>query len=125
MAVDSNGLPHARCVTTADISDREGALEMIKRYAPHLTDVIKVLADGAYTGAPFATAVASLLGAVVEIAKRSELHKFAVIPKRWVVERTFAWLDKCRRLWKCCERSAFNYLQMTSVSLISLILRRY
>jgi len=118
-------LPHARCATTADISDRDGALAMFKTYAPHLTDVIKVLTDGGYTGEPFAKAVASLLGAVVEIAKRSELHKFAVIPKRWVVERTFAWLDKCRRLWKCCERSAFHYLQMTSVAFIALILRRY
>jgi transposase len=40
----------------------------------------------------------------VEIAKRNQLHTFAVIPKRWVVERSFAWLEKCRRLWKNCER---------------------
>jgi len=98
---------------------------MFETYAPHLTDVIKVLCDGGYTGEAFANAVDAVLGAIVEIAKRNELHTFAVIPKRWVVERTFAWLDKCRRLWKNCERSAFNYLQMTSVAFISLILRRY
>lgn len=98
---------------------------MFETYAPRLSNVIKVLCDGGYTGEPFAHAVTALLEASVEIAKRNELHKFAVIPKRWVVERTFAWLDKCRRLWKNCERSAFHYLQMTSVAFISLILRRY
>lgn len=50
--------------------------------------------DGGYTGDPFATAIKETLGPTVEIAKRSELHKFAVIPKRWVVERSFAWLEK-------------------------------
>lgn len=125
IAVDSNGLPHARGVTTADITDREGALRMFRTYAPHLSQVEKVLCDGGYTGESFANAVTELLHAEVEIAKRNELHKFAVIPRRWVVERSFAWLDKCRRLWKNCERSPYNYLQMTSVAFIALILRRY
>jgi len=43
------------------------------------------------------------LKADVDVAKRHELHTFAVIPQRWVVERSFAWLKKCRRLWKNCE----------------------
>jgi len=119
------GLPHARCATAANVTDREGALAMFGIYAPFLTSVKKVLCDGGYTGKPFEKAVLRLLHADVEIAKRSELHKFAVIPMRWVVERTFAWLDNCRRLWKNCERSIFNYLQMTSVAFIALILRRY
>jgi len=51
-----------------------------------------------------AEAVEELISASVEIAKRSELHTFKVIPKRWIVERSFGWLDKCRRLWKNCER---------------------
>ena len=40
----------------------------------------------------------------MEVVKRNELHTFVVLPKRWVVERSFAWLEKCRRLWKNCER---------------------
>ncbi|WP_423743085.1 transposase [Bacillus cereus] len=40
--------------------------------------------------------------------KRSELHKFIVLPKRWIVERTFAWLENYRRLWKNCERTLEN-----------------
>jgi transposase len=65
-----------------------------------LPSVIKVLCDGGYSGENFEIEVKRIIGAEIEIAKRSELHKFAVIPKRWVVERTFGWLENCRRLWK-------------------------
>jgi transposase len=44
------------------------------------------------------------LKATVQVVKRDQLHIFAVIPKRWVVERSFAWLEECRRLWKNCGR---------------------
>ncbi|MDE5067159.1 transposase, partial [Wolbachia endosymbiont of Drosophila leontia] len=52
----------------------------------------------------------------VEVIKRSELHSFVVLPKRWVVERSFAWLEKCRRLWKNCERKLNTSLQMIVLS---------
>jgi transposase len=58
---------------------------------------------GGDTGEKFAEKVKELLGAEVEIAKRSELHTFAVIPKRRGVERSFGWLEKCHRLWRNCE----------------------
>ena len=60
----------------------------------------------------------------VQIAKRSELHKFAVIPKRWIVERSFAWLDKNRRLWKNCERKLDTSLQFIHLAFLALLLRR-
>jgi transposase len=66
-----------------------------------------------------------LLGAAVEIAKRSELHKFAAIPKRWVAERTFAWIDKYRRFWKNCERYTDTLAQLVTVAFIRLIVRRF
>ena len=72
---------------------------MLGAYAPHLSEVTKALVDGGYTGEKFSLAVEAIIGAEVEVAKRNELHTFAVIPKRWVVERTFGWLEKCRRLW--------------------------
>ena len=56
-----------------------------------------MLADGGYTGTAFADAIQFLSKMEVEVVKRSELHTFEVIPKRWVVERTFAWLDHYRR----------------------------
>jgi len=90
-----------------------------------LPGVKKALCDGGYTGETFASAVKQITGAEVEIAKRSELHKFEVIPKRWVVERTFAWLENCRRLWKNCERYLHTSLQMTTLAFISLLLNRW
>ena len=75
-------------------------------------------------GKPFATAVQSLLGASVEVVKRNELHTFVVLPKRWVVERSFGWLEKCRRLWKNCERKLNTSLQMVVLAFAVLILKR-
>ena len=125
MGVDILGLPHVMSVTTANVTDREGALEMLKNYPLTLSNIIKVLVDGGYSGEKFAESVKEIIGAVVEVAKRNELHKFAVIPKRWVVERTFAWLDKFRRFWKNCERKTDTFLQLIVIAFISLLLKRY
>lgn len=77
---------------------------MVKKNKRNLSRVKNTLVDGGYTGEPFADAIKELLGATVEIVKQNDLHTFKVIPKRWVVERSFAWLEKCRRLWKNCEK---------------------
>ena len=84
----------------------------------------KILADGGYTGKAFASSVQELVGAEVEIAKRNELHRFAVLPKRWVVERSFSWLEKNRRLWKNCERKLSTSLQMVALAFLGVLLRR-
>lgn len=83
------------------------------------------MADGGYTGEKFADGVKLLIDAEVEVVKRNELHSFKVLPKRWIVERCFAWLDKCRRLWKNCERKLSTSLQMVNLAFIALLLRRY
>ena len=124
IAVDTNGLPHAIHVTTANVTDRSGGLEAFAIHKDALYKVTNVLADGCYTGEPFAAGVKDMLGAAVEIAKRNELHKFSVIPKRWVVERSFAWLEKCRRLWKNCERKLNSSLNMVVLAFLALLLRR-
>ena len=72
LAVDTQGLPHAIHITTANVTDRAGALAMFDRCRDGLSQVQNVLVDGGYTGKPFATAVQSLLGAAVEVVKRSE-----------------------------------------------------
>ncbi|MDH1904234.1 IS5 family transposase, partial [Comamonas aquatica] len=104
IAVDAQGLPHAIAVTTAEVTDRKGALQALKRCKPNLGRVQSVLCDSGYTGKPFEQGVQEIVGehVTVQIAKRSELHTFKVMPKRWIVERSFAWLDKNRRLWKNC-----------------------
>ena len=128
IVVDTMGLPHAVLVTTANVTDREGALLMIGidiDTISNLSSVKKFIVDGGYEGENFANAVKYLCGAEVEVVKRDELHKFVVLAKRWVVERTFGWLDKARRLWKNCERWLHNSLQMTIFALVSVLIRRF
>ena len=126
IAVDTQGLPHALTVTTAEVTDRQGALQALERCKPNLKRVQSLLCDGGYTGEPFAEGVRSILGkrVTVQIAKRSELHTFKVMPKRWVVERSFAWLEKCRRLWKNCERKLNTSLQFVHLAFLCILLKR-
>ena len=119
------GLPHAIAVTTADITDREGAIQMILLNLDNLSCVEKFLVDGGYSGERFANQVKDICGAQVEVVKRSELHKFVVLPRRWVVERLFGWLDKFRRLWKNCERKLLISAQILTVALIAILIRRF
>jgi len=124
--VDAQGFAHAVAVTTAEVTDRKGAVQAMNRCKANLGKVQSVLADSGYVGQPFAQAVKETLGeeVTVQIAKRSELHKFAVIPKRWVVGRSFSWLDKNRRLWKNCERTLDISLQFIHLAFLALLLRR-
>jgi len=124
LAVDTQGLPHAIAVTTANIGDRKGALEAMDRCRGNLQEVQGVLVDGGYTGKPFAKAVQKKLGATVQVAKRNQLHSFAVIPKRWVVERSFSWLEKCRRLSKNSERLLNTSLQLVHLAFLVLLIKR-
>ena len=110
IAVDSQGLPHAISVTTADVTDRNAAIELLKINKNNLMDVKNVMADFGYSGENFASEVHKIIGSKVEIVKRNDAHKFSVIPKRWVVERTFVWFEKFRRLWENCERSLSSSL---------------
>ena len=126
IAVDTQGLPHAIALTTAEVTDRKGALQALRRCKPALGKVQALLCDSGYTGQPFAQGVKDILGedVTVQIAKRSELHTFNVMPKRWVVERSFAWLEKNRRLWKNCERLLNTSLQFVHLAFLALLLRR-
>lgn len=124
IGVDTQGFPHAIAVTTADKTDRQGALTALSLHKASLSKVVNVLVDGGYTGEPFADSVQEILGASVEVAKRSELHTFKVIPQRWIVERSFGWLEKCRRLWKNCERYLNTSLQFINLAFLALLLRR-
>jgi len=92
---------------------------MIKANKKQLTKVKNVLADGGYRGEEFASQVnENIAGRELEVVKRSELHSFKVIPKRWVVEKIFSWLEKCRRLWKSCEKKLETSLQMVTLAFL-------
>ena len=126
IAVDTQGLPHTIAVTTAEVTDRKGALQALQRCKPALGKVQALLCDSGYVGKPFAQGVQEILGehVAVQIAKRSELHTFKVMPQRWVVERSFAWLEKNRRMWKNCERLLDTSLQFIHLAFLALLLKR-
>jgi transposase len=112
IAVDTGGRLQALCITTANVTDRNGAIELVKDNQDTLKDVETLTCDGGYTGENFANQIKYInTNTKVEIVKRSDLNKtgFELLPKRWIVERCFAWLDRCRRLWKNCETDSFVY----------------
>ena len=125
IAVDTQGLPHMLYVTTANVTDRAGAIAGFESCNHALNKVKKVITDSGYCGKPFAESIETLLDAEVEVVKRNELHQFKVLPKRWVVERSFSWLEKCRRLWKNCERKINTSLQMMVLAFAVLLLKRF
>ena len=67
----------------------------------------------------------SNLQTAVQVAKRNELHKFEVLTQRWLVERSFSWLENCRRLWKNCERQLTTSLQMVVLAFLALLLKKF
>jgi transposase len=99
-----------------------GAFVMATMFGLH-PFLMKLYADGGYQGPLFRRAVAKITRRVnVEIVKRSDHAKgFVVLPKRWVVERTFAWLGRCRRLakdWENLNRKALAFLRLASIRLM-------
>jgi transposase len=116
-------------VHSADIQDRDGGALVIATLFGLYPFLLKLYADGGYQGPVFQNAVKAVLAQVnVEIVKRSDQAKgFVVLPKRWVVERTFAWLNRCRRLakdWECLNRKARAYVLLASIRLMSRTLGR-
>jgi transposase len=84
----------------------------------------RIYADGGYQGPKMAKAVANTGAWRLHIVKRSDLHRFVVLPKRWIVERTFAWISHCRRLAKDFERHARKAVAFIRLAMIRIMLRR-
>jgi len=84
--------------------------------------LLKLYADGGYQGPAFQAGVRKVFSEInVEIVKRSDTGKFVVLPKRWIVERTIAWLNRCRRLakdWECLSKNGLAFLRWASVRLM-------
>ena len=85
-------------VASGDVQDRDAAIPLLCRTRRLFPFIERIFADGGYQGQKTANAVAKTGAWTLEIVKRSDLHRFVVLPKRWIVERTFAWLGKFRRL---------------------------
>jgi putative transposase len=123
--VDTLGLPLSVYVTSADVQDRVGARCLLAGLKPLVPCLKKIWADGAYTGENLASWCKERGGWELEIVERNaDTEGFIVLPHRWIVERTFEWLIRNRRLSKDYERKVQTSETFIKVAMIRLILRR-
>jgi transposase len=113
-------------IHAADVQDRDGGVLVMASLFGLYPFLLKLYADGGYQGAQFKAALERVMRQVnLEIVKRSDAAKaFVVLPKRWIVERTIGWLNRCRRLAKDWENLSFTALVFLRFASIRLMLRR-
>lgn len=123
--VDTLGLLLNVVVHSAAVQDRDGARLVLDRRTRRFFPFIqRVFADAAYQGPKTAAAIARTGTWKIEIVKRDDLHRFLVLPKRWIVERTFAWISHNRRLARDFERYARSAAAFIRLAMIRIMLRR-
>jgi transposase len=110
-------------VHPADVQDRDGGVWVMATLFGLYPFLLKLYADGGYQGPAFRDALERVCRSVtVEIVKRSDQAVgFEVLPKRWIVERTIGWLNRCRRLakdWECRTRKALAFLRLASIRIM-------
>jgi transposase len=113
-------------VHPANVQDRDGGVLVLATLFGMYPFLRKLFADAGYQGPQFANAVAAILPQLsIEIVQRSDQATgFQVLPRRWVVERTLAWLGRCRRLTKDFENLTRNAVAFLRLASIRLMLRR-
>ena len=112
-------------VHAANIQDRDGAVDVLKAIRYRFPFLRQVFADAGYAGGKLKAALAGHGNWTLEIIKRSDTAKgFVLLPRRWVVERTFAWLGRCRRLTKDRERSVEKATAWVTIASIRMLTRR-
>ena len=109
-------------MTPASVQDRDGGVALLVTLFGLFPFLEKLFADSAYQGPVFYSALASFLPNLkTEIVKRSDAAKgFVALPKRWIVERSIAWLNRCRRLakdWENLNLSGLIFLRLASIHL--------
>ena len=106
IVTDTTGLLVGLEVHSAGTQDRDGAPDVLRAAAARYPMLRHIFADGGYAGPKLRDALKAIGRWTVQIVKRSDTaHGFEVLPRRWVVERTLAWLGRCRRLSKDWEKS--------------------
>jgi transposase len=122
IAVDTIGLLLAVVITAASVQDRDGARPLLRNLRRACRRVRLVWADAAYTGR--LTAWAAALKMRIQVVARRNPHAFEVLPRRWVVERTFAWISKHRRTVRDYERLPASHEAMIMWAMTTLMARR-
>lgn len=123
--VDTGGLPMRVIVHSAGIQDRDGAALVLDAIRQRFERLELIWADGGYNAHQVTSAAAKVPGPRVEIVKRrNDVSGFVVLPRRWVVERTFSWLGRNRRLNKDYENLADTLATFVTLASIQLALRR-
>ena len=102
--MDSNGWLLAVLVTAASVQDRDGGHRLLALLRERFSTITLVRADGGYAGRLVAWAAAVLALSVTVVKRSDNLSGFVVLPRRWVVERSFGWLNRHRRLVRDYER---------------------
>lgn len=124
IAVDVEGFLLAVVVTAANIGDRMGAKLLVIALLNICTRLKLIWADSGYDGAPLAGWIRSVADATLRIIKRTEQHTFRVVPRRWVVERSFGWLLRYRRLVRDYERRTEHHEAMVYWATVLFMTRR-
>src|ERR1017187_1799702 len=124
LIVDTPGLILAVVIQSASVQDRDGAVSVIDKLMENRRRVIKIFADGRYAGKLIGK-VKDMFKIEPEIIKRDELHTFKILPKRWIVERTFSWIDTNRRNSKNYERLNNTSVAMVYISAIRIMMNRF
>jgi transposase len=124
IAVDTLGLLLCATVTTASVQDRDGAVVLLARVREKFSTIALVWADGGYAGRLVTWAKQVLAMAVTVVKRSDDMCGFVVLPRRWVVERTFAWLMRYRRLVRCYERRPAHHEAMLLWATVHLMTRR-
>lgn len=124
--VDVEGFPIVIAVHEASVQDRDGAPEVILGMLEKAPQVTKLWADGGYAGPKLEEALKDRgLGSIIEIVQKpKETRGFTVLYRRWVVERTFAWMSRCRRLAKDFERTLASSLAWAQLAACRFLMRR-
>jgi putative transposase len=122
--VDTLGLVLAVVIQGASVQDRNGGIDVVQKLVENWRKVVLLFADSGYNGT-LVEKIKNRFKINVEIIKRSEKHKFKVLPKRWIVERTFAWIDTNRRNSKNYERLNQTSVAMIHLSVIRIMLNRF
>jgi transposase len=123
IAVDTTGLLLTVLITAAGVQDRDGAKPLLWNLRRAFPKVKLAWADSGYAG-KLVTWTKTALKLKLEIVKRTELHKFVVLPRRWVVERTLAWITRSRRTVRDYERLPAHHETIVYWSMIIVMSRR-